>query len=100
MLFASIEEDHNLLEVLGHQLPINSVPAAAPAIEKFSSFNGGFTPDFPASFVTTIQSGEFFDLSKLLPENLHGFAHHDKDALQLSMGSDSTIREADPHPGY
>ena len=76
------------MEVLGRQLPINSVPAIA----NFSSLNGGFTPDVPASFVTTIQSGEFSDLSKLLPENLIGIAHQDKDTLQLSMGSDSTIR--------
>ena len=46
----------------------------------------GSTPnqELPASYVREIQTGEFFDLSKLLPKNLNAF-QNDDDNLTLSL---------------
>ena len=87
------------LHSLGAQLPFQTMSANATSLEhpttasapaSFSSFDGGFTPDVPASFVQNIQSGEFFDLSKLLPENFHSLAKKDN-SYHLSMGEDSML---------
>ena len=40
----------------------------------------------------SIQSGEFFELSKLLPENLHGLGSpHEEVAFHLAFGEDQEI---------
>ncbi len=68
-------------QVMGAQMPFQS---ASP---------DGFTPEIPATFIKSIQSGEFFDLSKLLPENLHGFsAQADTQSFHLALGENSTIK--------
>ncbi|KAK3753047.1 hypothetical protein QZH41_010019 [Actinostola sp. cb2023] len=41
--------------------------------------------DLPASYVRDIQSGEFFDLSKLLPKNLSLYNVNDDENLTLSL---------------
>ena len=41
----------------------------------------------------SIQSGEFFELSKLLPENLHGLGSpHEEASFHLALGENSTIK--------
>ena len=42
--------------------------------------DGGFTPEIPDKYVRDIESGEFFELAKLLPKNLN----------KLNVGSDSS----------
>ena len=42
--------------------------------------DGGFTPEIPNKYVRDIESGEFFELAKLLPKNLS----------KLNVGSDSS----------
>ena len=42
--------------------------------------DGGFTPEIPDKYVRDIESGEFFELAKLLPKNLN----------TLDVGSDSS----------
>ena len=42
--------------------------------------DGGFTPEIPNKYVRDIESGEFFELAKLLPKNLN----------KLNVGSDSS----------
>ena len=42
--------------------------------------DGGFTPEIPNKYVRDIQSGEFFELAKLLSKNLN----------KLNAGSDSS----------
>ncbi len=67
---------------MGSQMPFQIAPA-----------DGGFTPEIPASYITSIQSGEFFYLSKLLPENLHGFtASLDSQSFHLAVGENSTLK--------
>ena len=51
----------------------------SPQLPSFSVPN----QDIPASYVKNIQSGEFFDLSKLLPRNLSIF--DEKDNLTLTL---------------
>ena len=41
--------------------------------------DGGFTPEIPDKYVRDIESGEFFELAKLLPKNLN----------KLNVGSDN-----------
>ena len=56
---------------------INSSPFASQSSHGVQS--SGFTPEIPATYVRSIQMGEFFDLSKLLPENL----------LKMSLASEN-----------
>lgn len=64
------------LEQLGQSFPFLTspelrqvMPTAVPVAH--SPADGGFTPEIPAKFIRDIESGEFFELSKLLPKNLN-----------------------------
>ena len=72
---------------------ISSAPAATDTASLSST---SLTPpsavpnqDLPASYVKEIQTGEFFDLSKLLPKHLSPY--NDDDNLTLSL-ENSTIK--------
>ena len=56
---------------------INSSPFASQSSHGVQS--SGFTPEIPTTYVRSIQMGEFFYLSKLLPENL----------LKMSLASEN-----------
>ena len=88
--FAPMVEAMHDLEALGEGLPFPRLPATALS-SSVTAFENGFTPDIPATFVHTIQSREFFEMSKLLAENLHGQAAL-TDSFHLAVGSDSTLR--------
>jgi hypothetical protein len=40
-------------------------------VASISQADGGFTPEIPNKYVRDIESGEFFELAKLLPKNLN-----------------------------
>eukprot|EP00794_Sanderia_malayensis_P004937 gene4937-biopygen4007 len=69
-------------------IPINGNQQRSQAI------NGGFTPEIPNAYVRSIQGGEFFEISKLLPENLYQLDNSSPDYnnVSLSMGPNSEIR--------
>ena len=50
------------------------------SVASIQQADGGFTPEIPNKYVRDIESGEFFELAKLLPKNLN----------QLNVGSDSS----------
>ena len=54
-----------------------------------------FNPAVRANFITAIQNGEFFDLSKLLPRNLHKVAiSPDEGVFSVSIRPNSEIKLA------
>ncbi len=54
-----------------------------------------FNPAVPANFIKAIQNGEFFDLSKLLPRNLHKVAMSlDEGEFSVSIGPNSELKLA------
>ena len=54
-----------------------------------------FYPAVQANFAKAIQNGEFFDLSKLLPRNLHKVAiSPDEGVFSVSTGSNSELKLA------
>ncbi len=90
--FAPMAQTLQTLEALGEDTPQPNLSLRASGPNSgTTSFDGGFTPEIPAAFVNTIQAGEFFDLSKLLSENLHGLVALG-DSFHLAVGSDSTLR--------
>ena len=73
-----------------------NAPSASTAIDTASLSSTSLTPpsavpnqDLPASCVKEIQTGEFFELSKLLPKHLS--LYNDDDNLTLSL-ENSTIK--------
>ena len=62
----TIEAECNCFERIGF--------SATPATQPNDASDGMFNPAVPANFIKGIQNGEFFDLSKLLPRNLHKVA--------------------------
>ena len=58
--------------------PETTVPTNTAAVNFASPFQ-----DIPGQYIKDIQSGEFFDLSKLLPKNL--LLHDEDDNLVLSL---------------
>ncbi len=78
--YAEINPSARSFQQLGENLPVTA------SLSSFCQADGGFSPDVPASFVSSIQAGEFFDLSKLLPENLHAVAYHDNSTFKLTVG--------------
>eukprot|EP00794_Sanderia_malayensis_P012898 gene12898-biopygen10284 len=69
-------------------IPINGSQHRSQAID------GGFTPEIPNAYVRSIQGGEFFEISKLLPENLYQLDNSSPDYnnVSLSMGPNSELR--------
>eukprot|EP00794_Sanderia_malayensis_P017084 gene17084-biopygen14382 len=69
-------------------IPINGNQHRSQAID------GGFTPEIPNAYVRRIQGGEFFEISKLLPENLYQLDNSSPDYnnVSLSMGPNSELR--------
>ena len=74
-------------QVLGSPLPSQetreTVPGPSLGIAASSLQNGAPFQDIPSAYVKEIQTGEFFDLSKLLPKNLS--IHDEGDNLVLSL---------------
>ena len=80
-------------QVLGSPLPSQetreTVPGPSLGIAASSLQNGAPFQDIPSAYVKEIQTGEFFDLSKLLPKNLS--IHDEGDTLVLSLDN-SVVR--------
>ena len=70
----------------------NSIPNAASSVEFQPTLTTNNVPygngfhEVPAPYVKKIQAGEFFDLSKLLPENM-STNNQSEDAIILTLGS-------------
>ena len=74
---------------------LGSTFSSPPTQPGSASFNvdGGFTPEIPSSYIRAIQSGEFFDIEKLLPENMHKISCEVGDgALSITVGSNSELK--------
>ena len=69
-----------------------SSPPTQPGSTRFN-VDGGFTPEIPSSYIQAIQRGEFFDIEKLLPENMHKISCEVGDgALSITVGSNSELK--------
>ena len=74
---------------------LGATPFATQSDTSTSSFSvdGGFTPEIPQAFVRAIQSGEFFDISKLLPENLQKITSDvGDDPLAITIDGNSQLK--------
>lgn len=69
-------------------------PTSATSSHSASSVDGGFTPEIPASYVRLIQNGEFFDLAKLLPQNLQRLSTFENENVSLMVGPNSELKLA------
>ena len=69
-------------------------PTSATSSHSASSVDGGFTPEIPASYVRSIQNGEFFDLAKLLPQNLQRLSTFENENVSLMVGPNSELKLA------
>ena len=79
------------MENLGSALPFTlREPQDHESPQPFA--NDAFTPDIPGQYVKAIQTGEFFDISKLLPHNLNGLKGTNDESLFLAVNNDSTLK--------
>ena len=75
---------HSRLEQLGQFLFLSSsklqqLPTSShEPVASIQQADGGFMPEIPSKYVCDIESGEVFELAKLLPKNLN----------KLNVGSD------------
>ena len=73
-----------------HSIGLSSLPSNLQANEALPictlpfSVDGGLS-EIPQQMTTTIQRGEFFDLSQLLPENLHQVVYEVKESDNLAI---------------
>eukprot|EP00112_Aurelia_sp_Birch-Aquarium-sp1_P026059 Seg90.11 transcript_id=Seg90.11/GoldUCD/mRNA.D3Y31 product="hypothetical protein" protein_id=Seg90.11/GoldUCD/D3Y31 len=59
------------------------------------------TTEVPAAYIKAIQSGEFFELSKLLPKNLHKMQiDSDENEFSLSVGKNSELKLSKRSPRH
>eukprot|EP00112_Aurelia_sp_Birch-Aquarium-sp1_P019579 Seg4868.3 transcript_id=Seg4868.3/GoldUCD/mRNA.D3Y31 product="hypothetical protein" protein_id=Seg4868.3/GoldUCD/D3Y31 len=72
---------------------LGATPFATQSDISSFSVDGGFTPEIPQTYVRAIQSGEFFDIAKLLPENLQKMTSDVGDGpLAITMDSNSQLK--------
>ena len=79
---------------ISHQASFSSPTAEARPQDPEWKNDFCFAPTVPASYIKSIQNGEFFDLNKLLPENLQGMNQVDSQSLKLVIGENSSIKIA------
>eukprot|EP00794_Sanderia_malayensis_P009416 gene9416-biopygen7547 len=68
-------------------LPSSSAPPM-PATHTINAFS----PEISSSLVRQIQSGEFFELSKLVPENVHKVSPPALQKFSICMGDDNDLK--------
>ena len=86
----------------GRAMPASAEPFLPPQVSIApSSYDqslpdrSGFTPEIPSAYVRSIEAGEFFNLSKLLPENLMRLSFDNKlenGDISLVMGPNQELK--------